>query len=140
VPSKSVVLDANILIRAVLGKRVRAIIEARSEEISFFVPEEGLSEAERHLNGLVTKRGGDPVKASAVLRSVAALVTIVGHEVYSGFETEARRRLGRRDPEDWPIVATALALDSPIWTEDADFFGCGIAIWTSTSIDIFFGQ
>jgi len=79
-------------------------------------------------------------KRQRFLRSLAALVTILSHEVYSGFEAEARRRLGRRDPEDWPVVASALALESPIWTEDEDFFGCGIAIWTSTSIDIFFGQ
>jgi len=29
-----------------------------------------------------------------------------------------------RDPEDWPILAAALALDFPIWTEDTDFFEC----------------
>jgi len=27
----------------------------------------------------------------------------IGSDVYGEFETEARRRLGARDPEDWPI-------------------------------------
>jgi predicted nucleic acid-binding protein len=43
-------------------------------------------------------------------------------------------RLGQRDPEDWPILATALALGYPIWTEDTDFFGCGVATWTCSSV------
>jgi hypothetical protein len=27
------------------------------------------------------------------------------------------------DSEDWPVLACALILDCPIWTEDRDFFG-----------------
>jgi hypothetical protein len=30
-----------------------------------------------------------------------------------------------------------LALSCAIWTEDTDFFGTGIAIWTSDHIEIF---
>jgi predicted nucleic acid-binding protein len=36
---RALVLDANILIRAVLGQRVRRILEAHAADISFFVPE-----------------------------------------------------------------------------------------------------
>jgi len=42
-----------------------------------------------------------------------------------------------RDEEDWPVLATALAMASAIWTEDTDFFGTGIAVWTSNRIEIF---
>ncbi len=139
-PGRSLVLDANILIRAVLGKRVRSILEAHADDISFFVPEAAYAEAEQHLAVLMVKRGGDPAKAVAVLRSLAALGTILNHDVYGEFEAEARKRLGTRDPEDWPILAAALALGCPIWTEDTDFFGCGVATWTSASIDVFLGQ
>lgn len=137
---KALVLDANILIRAVLGQRVRRVLEARTESISFFVPETALAEAEEHLAALVVKRGGDPEKALAALRAVAGLSTIVDADLYADFETEARKRLGARDPEDWPILAAALALGCAIWTEDTDFFGCGVATWTSGSIDIFLAQ
>ncbi len=57
---KALVLDANILIRAVLGQRVRRVLEACAESISFFVPERALAEAEEHLAALIVKRGGDP--------------------------------------------------------------------------------
>ena len=35
------------------------------------------------------------------------------------------------------MLATALALSCAIWTEDTDFFGTGIAVWTSDRIEIF---
>lgn len=130
-------LDANILVRAVLGKRVRNIIETHCEKVSFFVPEAAYREAEEHLHELVVKRGGDPEKALALLRSIAGLVDLLGLEIYGEFERQARERLSARDPEDWPILASALALGCPIWTEDTDFFGCGVAIWTSNRVQLY---
>jgi predicted nucleic acid-binding protein len=136
-PGKALVLDANILIRAVLGHRVRSILESHADTISFFIPETAYAEAEEHLAALVVRRGGDPAKAVRLLRAMAGLGTVVNPDLYADFEAEARKRLGARDPEDWPILAAALALGCPIWTEDTDFFGCGVATWTSASIDSF---
>jgi predicted nucleic acid-binding protein len=42
-----------------------------------------------------------------------------------------------RDEDDWPVLATALALGCAIWTEDTDFFGTGVAVWTTNRIEIF---
>ena len=137
---RALVSDANILIRAVLGNRVRRILETHADSISFFVPESAYAEAEEHLAALVVKRGGDPAKGLALLRSLAALGTIVSQDIYGDFEAEARKRLDVRDPEDWPILAAALALGCPIWTEDTDFFGCGVATATSANIGSFLGQ
>ena len=136
-PGKALVVDANILVRAVLGKRVRGVIETYCEAVSFFVPEAAYAEAEEHLAALVAKRGGDPAKALAFLRELRQLVELIGSDVYGQFEAEARERLGRRDPDDWPILAAALALGCPIWTEDTDFFGCGVATWTSSRVQMF---
>jgi predicted nuclease of predicted toxin-antitoxin system len=58
-------------------------------------------------------------------------------ETYEPFEDLARQRIGRRDEDDWPVLAAALALDCPIWTEDTDFFGCGVATWTSDRIELY---
>ena len=66
---RTLVLDANILIRAVLGQQVRRILEAHADNVSFFIPETAYVEAEEHLAVLVAKHGGDPAKALAFLRS-----------------------------------------------------------------------
>jgi predicted nucleic acid-binding protein len=39
-----------------------------------------------------------------------------------------------RDPDDWPILAAAMALSCPIWTQDADFFGVSVATWTTEHV------
>ena len=95
-PAKALVLDANILIRAILGKRVRSILESHAETISFLIPEE----AEEQLAALVVKRGGDPAKAVNLLRAMTGLGTIVSLDLHADFEAEARKRRGARDPED----------------------------------------
>jgi len=83
-------IDANILVRAVLGKRVREVIGTYAGQASFFVPETVVAEAEEHLPALVARRGGDPAKALRVLRSLCGLVEPIGNEAYYAYEAEAR--------------------------------------------------
>lgn len=130
-------LDANILVRAVLGPRVRGILEAHAEKTFFLIPEEAFLESQRHLTAIVARRGGAPEKAQVLLRAIAGLGELVPAESYAKAEAEARLRLRSRDPNDWPVLATALAFDCPIWTEDTDFFGCGVATWTTDRVEIF---
>jgi predicted nucleic acid-binding protein len=102
VPNKALVVDANILVRAALGTRVREVIETYAGEVSFFVPESAYAEAEEYVAALITKRGGNPEKALALLRSLSHLVELIGTEVYGEFEVEARERLAQRDPKTGP--------------------------------------
>jgi len=76
----------------------------------------------------------------ATLDLLASLVQTVEMETYSSFEAIARERIDRRDADDWPVLATALALDCPIWTEDTDFFGCGVATWTTDRVELYLAR
>jgi hypothetical protein len=49
VAAKRLVLDANTLARAVLGVRVRGLIEHYAGDVAFFVPESAIAEAQEHL-------------------------------------------------------------------------------------------
>jgi predicted nucleic acid-binding protein len=73
----------------------------------------------------------------AVLDSLSRIVQSVTSDTYSAFEHSARKRLIGRDIDDWPVLATALALRFPIWIEDSDFFGAGIATWTTDRVELF---
>ena len=76
--------------------------------------------------------------AESVLNGITgSLIQLVDRSLYEEFEERARARISSRDASDWPIVATALLLDSPIWTEDRVFFGAGIATWTSNKIELY---
>jgi predicted nucleic acid-binding protein len=132
------VLDANILIRAVLGRRVRQLLEGYAGRgLRFCAPEAAYAEAEKYLPVLLKKRGKSDADLAATIEDLKLLVEPINRDVYEHLEAEARERLRRRDEDDWPILATALSLSSAIWTEDADFFGSGVAQWTSDRVEIF---
>lgn len=133
-----IVLDANILIRAVLGRRVRLLLEHyASSQVKFCAPDVAYADAEKYLPVLLQKRGKPLADLDQTLQYLHHLVESIDSEVYCGFEEAARERLRGRDEDDWPVLAIALALACPIWTEDADFFGTGVAAWTTSRIEIF---
>ena len=73
---RAIVVDANILIRAVLGERVRLLIVDHAAGTSFFAPDTAFAEARKYLPGLLQKRG---VGGSAVLASLDALEAVPRH-------------------------------------------------------------
>ena len=135
-----IVLDANILIRAVLGSRVLGILRSYADQVEFYSPDRAFEDARKWLPGILARRRGDPVQALEMLDLIRTAVCVLSSDAYRPFETVARDRISRRDPDDWPILAAALALNCPIWTEDTDFFGCGVATWTTDRVEIFFND
>jgi predicted nucleic acid-binding protein len=68
-----------------------------------------------------------------VLMAVATLpVKVVEREVYERSIPEAKRRIGRRDPDDVEILALALHTGLAIWSNDNDFEDAGIE-WLTTA-------
>ncbi|HWG22115.1 MAG TPA: PIN domain-containing protein [Terracidiphilus sp.] len=133
-----IVLDANILIRAVLGRRVRQLLEEDAQHgVRFHAPDVAYADAEKYLPSLLRKRGKPVADVAAALRYLQHLAEPIDRESYALFEEDARQRLRGRDEEDWPVLAAAMALTCAIWTEDTDFFGTGIAVWTTNRIEIF---
>jgi predicted nucleic acid-binding protein len=59
------------------------------------------------------------------------------HNLYQEHEQIARERMSARDIEDWPVVALAILLGPPIWTEDQDFFDSGVATWTTDRVELY---
>jgi len=133
-----IVLDANILVRAVLGRRVRQLVETYAAlGVRFCAPDVAFEEAAKHLPALLRKRAKPDTDVSASLEYLRYIIEPLDRELYGLFESEARQRLRGRDEDDWPVLATALGLACAVWTEDADFFGTGVAVWTTNRIEIF---
>lgn len=136
--AEMIVLDANILIRAVLGRRVRQLLEDYAGRgIRFYAPDVAYADANKYLPPLLAKKGRSAADVPATLHYLQTLVEPVDAESYGVTEEDARERLRGRDEDDWPVLAAALALSCAVWTEDTDFFGTGIAVWTSSRIEIF---
>ena len=134
---RALVLDANILIRAVLGKRVREIIVDNADKVQFFSPDVAYVDARKYLPALLKKRGINSDSAMAVLNALETIVRPLEVGVYAGFKTQALERIATRDADDWPVLACAMAIGCPVWTEDADFFVTGVATWTSDRVELY---
>ena len=53
-------------------------------------------------------------------------------------ESLAITSLHRSETEaELKILAAALAIGCPIWTEDTDFFGCGVPTWTTSRVAMY---
>ena len=131
------ILDANILLRAVFGQRVRQIPEKYEDQARFYTPDVCFQDAQRYVPVISEDRKLDADLGLSVLHHIGRLVEQVDRSLYEEYEGSARGRIEQRDRDDWPVLAVALLLDLPIWTEDQDFFGSGIATWTSDRVELY---
>ena len=102
----------------------------------FFTPEVCFADARKYLPALFAKRNLPVDEAIEVLEKLTRIIATVDVSLYKIHEIEAKARIAVRDIDDWPIVAVSLMLDCPIWTEDSDFFGAGVATWTSDRVHL----
>ena len=88
-----------------------------------------LGKVVEYLPSVGARKGLDVAKLMEELRLLP--ITVVQRETHLPFEQEARRRMAARDPDDWPAVALALALDVPIWSQDKDLQESGMRVYTT---------
>ncbi|MBX3032258.1 MAG: nucleotide-binding protein, PIN domain-containing protein [Chloroflexi bacterium] len=133
------VLDTNVVVGESLRRRgAERFLDGRLE---LFMPadthEEVGVEVRRRAGAVADQRGlTEAERELAITRSldlIRTTVTVVGRPTYSLLERVARRRTPR-DPDDWPLVACAIAIRAGIWTHDRDMFGTGVTTWVSDSL------
>jgi predicted nucleic acid-binding protein len=133
------IVDTSVLVGELL--RVKGRQRLGDERLELFIAEQTWAEVQVELPRRVTAFARRRSIAFQVaedlirlcLEAITANVAVVDEAVYSALEDEARRR-ATRDPQDWPLVATALVLDAAVWTNDNDLLGTGVATWTTESL------
>ena len=136
-PPSRLVVDANPILAALLGGQARRVFFETSVR-EFAVPEVVLSEVREHLPRLARKLGAMP----AFLEYALDLLPLRRYpaRAYRRTMVEARRRIGSRDPDDIDVLALALRLQVPLWSNDRDFEGTGVEqITTPDILKLFFG-
>lgn len=134
---RSLVLDANILIRAAVGVKALYLIEANADQVRFFAPDVAFNDARAYLPELIRRRGLCVDSGLCAFEALRESITLLDEPFYEPLKSRALQRVGRRDPDDWPILACALTLECPIWTEDRDFFGTGVPVWTTDRVSMY---
>lgn len=117
---------------------MRQLIFHNAAAVKFFAPDVAYADARKYLPALLKKRGVDSNAAMLVLDLLEGIVQFIDAELYERVQQQALRRIAVRDADDWPVLACAMILGCPVWTEDADFFGTGVPTWTSDRIALYF--
>jgi len=120
--------DANVLLSAVIGGRAKlALHHPQIGEI--FTTEHTFAEVEEYSLVLARKKR---MPSDILLLALAALpVTLVKRDQYAKNMAEAKRRIGPRDPDDVDLLALALHLQIPIWSNDKDFEELNVHLFTT---------
>lgn len=127
------VADANVLLSAVIGGRARAVLQHPSIA-EVFTPEATLAEVQEYASQLAAKKR---LSQDMVLLAAASLpVSVVERATYEKSIPEAKRRIGRRDPDDVDVDVLALALHAgvPVWSNDNDFEDAGVEWFTTAAL------
>lgn len=125
------IVDANVLLAAVLGQSLGLLEDIASRNVVLLVPLRMMVETQKIIGD---KRRIPRLDASARLTLLAKLVTILEPDDYEHKESRARERLSDAGQKDWPVLAAALAIDAPIWSNDKHLWGTGVAVWLTRNI------
>ena len=134
---KAILLDANILVRAILGVKVPTILDKYQNIVNFYTASQCFDEVNEHLPLILAKRG---IKSDKTMLQIKQLKTVVhqfNESIYLNAKDEAQARIQSQDIDDWPLIALSILFNYPIWTEDKDFFGTGVPTWRTHNVEIY---
>jgi predicted nucleic acid-binding protein len=113
-------------------------MQSVGDNACFLTPDVCLEDAEEYIPKIAACKGLDLALVREGFGRISSIVEVVPASLYSQYQSEAIKRIKQRDIVDWPILATALLFNCPIWTEDQDFFGTGVPTWTSDRVHLYF--
>lgn len=116
-----ILLDANILIQALLGSRA-AITILTSQNHAFYAPTIIVASIQKYKTLICERSGQSPKDFETTFDAIQQFITLVEEKTYQPFLKEAQKVFARRDISDAPYLACALAIKVDfIWTDDKDF-------------------
>ncbi len=124
-------VDANILVRCSVGRAGFNVAELLARGIVLATTDAQAREAEHVLHHVFGLAKDD---AAAEMAAVVSSMEIYQAPTYRPQEATARARIHYKNVKDWPILAAAIATGAAVWTDDRDFFGTGVATWTTRNI------
>lgn len=110
-------MDANVILSAIIGgKASRVFTEAQG--IEFITTANVLDEIREYIPVLSRKKG---LNRNVMELTLSLLpLTVVAKEKYASRIPAARDLIGQRDPDDAELLALALTVDCPVWSNDND--------------------
>ena len=125
-----VAADANVILSAVLGHAAIGIFTRFQVKV---VSTEGvLAEVREYLPRFAKINRITPEILEGQLRLLG--IKSVPREKYKRKFKEAKRRMGKRDPDDVDLLALALSLRIAVWSNDSDFEEARVDWYTTAEL------
>ena len=116
----TLVIDTNIFMSGLIKEGLtRGIIT--NSKINFLFPEFELEEIYAHKNEIIKKAGYSEKEFYVLLLRLLKYVRIIPTDVVVDYKKQAYEIIGYIDEDDVIFIATALAFNCPIWSEDKHF-------------------
>ncbi|MDO8509110.1 MAG: PIN domain-containing protein [Nanoarchaeota archaeon] len=116
----NIVIDANILIAALLKNgKIRELIVNSPHRL--LVPDIHFQEIEEHKEELLEKSKLSAGEFATLISTLSNYFSIIESNKILFFLEEAEELIGTIDKDDVPIIATALAYNCSIWSDDKHF-------------------
>jgi predicted nucleic acid-binding protein len=130
-------IDTNILVRCSLGRALERVKQLKRDGIDLATTE---TNADELFDKLMNKFAHSLASAEAEVRRVLEPMVVVGAEEYEYLRDAANERLREGGKSDWPALAAAMAFEGEIWSEDVDFFGIGVPVWSTANVHLVKGE
>ena len=116
----NIVIDTNIFISALIkdGMTRNLIISSKD---SLLIPEFEFDEIEKHKKEILEKSKLSESELNNLFSNLLKYVAVIETEKIIGYRGEAFEIIGKIDKDDVIFVATVLAFNAAIWSEDSDF-------------------
>lgn len=124
-------VDANPILSAIIGGQARTVFLS-AQNTAFYTTHFNYKEVEKYIPILSSKRK-IPVEDLYLALSMLPLC-VCDEDFYKDKISHAKKMIGKRDPADIHLLALALKLNSPIWSNDKDFEGLGIEVYSTLDL------
>jgi len=129
------VVDTNILVRISRGRAMHRAAELRRAGATLIATENHANEC---VQVLIDKFGMADRDALHETARVLTVFEVIGIAEYGARREDADRRLPANAKSDWPGLAAALALGAGMWSDDRDYFGVGVPVWSTPNVRLAF--
>jgi len=124
-------VDANPILSAIIGGKATSVF-LNADHISFYTTLFNFKEVEKYIPTLASKRS---LPLDDLYLALSTLpVSVCDVEFYKDTLRKAESLIGDRDPDDIHLLALALKLSCPIWSNDRDFDDVGIKIYSTLAL------
>ena len=129
-PLRKLAVDANVILSAIAGKAALRVF--LKENVEFASTQYNIDEVGEYLSAIAAKYD----LREEILESQLKLLPlkVYARTFYDDFILEAANMMLGKDEDDVELLALALKLKAPVWSNDNDFKHSGIEVYTTARL------